>query len=325
MTESNFILGAVADGLRDYLDANGLPAPQVRESLAPYSASQRLPMSLFRQQLERIALIQPVPAVGLRIGRQVNPEHFGVVGYLTASCDSLGQALRRYDRFQTLLISDLRIETRREADRLRMSWRHGGSGDSLLVSEFGVAAFVSLMQALIGRTDPPLRVELPHPPPRQHRFYEALLGCPVQFQAAAIALEIPLGLLARRIQTSDPSLRKLFDRQAQAMLLESPATDSFLDRLQHHLQEALQEGEPAAADVARRMHLSTRSFYRQLARQGLRYRALVAETRFKLARFYLADPRLSLAEIALLLGYSEQSAFTRAFRAWTGSTPSEYR
>ena len=325
MAESIFILGAVADALRDYLDANGLPAPEVRESLEPYSASQRIPMSVFRRQLERIAVIQPVSALGLRIGRQVKPEHFGVVGYLTASCDSLGQALRRYDRFQTLLISDLKIAARRQGDRLRMSWQHGDSGNSPLVSEYGVAAFVNLVQALTGSKDPPLRVELPQPPPQDRKIYEALLGCPVAFEADSITLEIPVSLLSRRIQTSDPYLRKLFDRQADAMLEERPVAEPFLDRLQHHLKEALQEGEPAAADVARRMHLSTRSFYRQLAREGLRYRALVAETRFKLARIYLGDPRLALADIALLLGYSEQSAFTRAFRAWTGSTPSEYR
>ncbi|MNG33795.1 HTH-type transcriptional regulator VirS [compost metagenome] len=65
--------------------------------------------------------------------------------------------------------------------------------------------------------------------------------------------------------------------------------------------------------------------YRQLAEHGLRYRALLGDVRFKLARLYLADPRLSLVEIALLLGYSEQSAFTRAFRTWSGSTPQDYR
>ena len=84
-------------------------------------------------------------------------------------------------------------------------------------------------------------------------------------------------------------------------------------------------GLSAAATLASRMQCSLRSFYRQLALHGLRYRTLLGDVRFKLARMYLADPRLSLAEIALLLGYSEQSAFTRAFRAWSGSPPQGYR
>ncbi|MGH8434936.1 MAG: helix-turn-helix domain-containing protein, partial [Pseudomonas sp.] len=66
-------------------------------------------------------------------------------------------------------------------------------------------------------------------------------------------------------------------------------------------------------------------FYRQLAEHGLRYRWLLGDVRFKLARIYLGDPRLSSAEVALLLGYFEQSAFNRAFRAWSGSTPERYR
>jgi AraC-like DNA-binding protein len=151
------------------------------------------------------------------------------------------------------------------------------------------------------------------------------MGCPVRFEARCHALEIPASLLAMRITSSDPYMRGLFDQQAQAMLAQQPSPDQFIEHLQQQMMVALQEGEPSAAVLASRMHCSLRSFYRQLALHGLRYRTLLGDVRFKLARMYLADPRLSLAEVALLLGYSEQSAFTRAFRAWSGSTPQGYR
>jgi AraC-like DNA-binding protein len=120
-------------------------------------------------------------------------------------------------------------------------------------------------------------------------------------------------------------MRGLFEQQAQAMLARHPRPDAFLEQLQRQMMSALQEGEPSAATLAGRMNCSLRTFYRQLADHGLRYRALLGDVRFKLARMYLADPRLSLAEVALLLGYSEQSAFSRAFRTWSGSTPQDYR
>jgi AraC-like DNA-binding protein len=138
-------------------------------------------------------------------------------------------------------------------------------------------------------------------------------------------MEMPVSLLAMRVTSSDPYLRDLFERQAHAMLAQHPRPDAFLDQLQQQMMTALQEGEPSAAMLAERMSCSLRSFYRKLAEYGLCYRALLGDVRFKLARMYLADSRLSLVEVALLLGYSEQSAFSRAFRKWSGSTPQEYR
>ncbi|GAA3956973.1 hypothetical protein GCM10022278_14410 [Allohahella marinimesophila] len=194
-----------------------------------------------------------------------------------------------------------------------------------LATEFGVAVFLNLYQALIGQTIPPTLVEFPHPAPAQAAVYEVLLGCPVRFDAAAIGLETPSSLLAMRIASSDPHLRDLLDQQAAAMLVQQPKPDAFLSRLQQLVADALHEGEPNAARLADQMDYSLRSFYRELARHGLRYRNVLADVRLRLARLYLADSRLASAEIALLLGYSEQSAFNRAFRGWTGSTPGEYR
>lgn len=321
MKKDIFLLGAAADMLRDYIRKNRLDAPDVLEALAPYSSSHRIPLELFFQQLDRIHMLHPVPALGLRIGRCAKPEHFGVVGYLVASCNSLGQGLMRYRRFQTLLLSNLAVRVSQRGDVLRFSWRKGPP----IANELAVAAFVNLMQALIGRDIPPAAVEFPHERPPQPAIHEALLGCPVRYGGNAISLEIPASLMAMRVVSSDPYMRALFEQQAAAQLEQQPKPDRFLDELQRCIGDALQDGEPSAEQLARQMKCSLRSFYRELAKHGLRYRALLGDTRFRLARIYLADARLSLAEIALLLGYSEQSAFTRAFRGWTGSTPLAYR
>lgn len=325
MAEDVYISCALADTLRDYIDKNALAAPDVLEALAPYSSSQRMPILLFWRQLERLQALHPVPALGLRIGRCAKPQHFGVVGYLAASCNSLGQALMRYRRFQRLLVSNLDVRVSQHGEVIRYSWGEGEHHTTPLASEFGVAAFVNLYQALIGQAIAPTAIEIPYARPQQPFIYEALMGCPVRFEAPRHALEMPVSLLAMRVTSSDPYMRELFEQQARAMLAQHPRPDAFLDQLQQQMIAALQEGEPAAVTIAERMNCSLRTFYRQLAEHGLRYRALLGDVRFKLARLYLADPRLSLVEVALLLGYSEQSAFSRAFRAWSGSTPQDYR
>lgn len=325
MSKDVYISCALTETLRDYVVKNDMDAPDVLDALAPYSSSQRMPILLFWKQLERLQALHPVPALGLRIGRCAKPQHFGVVGYLAASCSNLGQALMRYRRFQTLLVSNLDVQVTRQGDVIRYSWGLGEHHTTPLASEFGVAAFVNLYQALIGQAIPPTAIEIPYARPAQPSIYEALMGCPVRFEAACHALEMPVSLLAMRITTSDSYMRGLFDQQALAMLSQQPRPDRFLQQLQQQMMEALQEGEPSATIIAERMGYSLRSFYRNLAEHDLRYRAVLGDVRFKLARMYLADPRLSLAEIALLLGYSEQSAFTRAFRSWTASTPQDYR
>ncbi len=321
MKKDVLLMGGAADMLRHYIQKNGLNAAHVLETLAPFTSSQRMPILLFFQQLEAVHALHPVAALGLRIGRCAKPEHFGIVGYLAASCNSLGQALMRYRRFQTLLVSNLHVRVSQQGDVLRFTWRKG----SPLANEVAVASFVKLMQALIGHDIAPLAVEFPHASPPDPAIYEVLMGCPVRFGAPAIGLEIPAGLLAMRIVSSDPYMRALFEQQASAMLVQPPQPDQYLASLKKYIAGALQDGEPSASALAQQMHCSLRTFYRELASHGLRYRTVLADTRFQMARLYLADARLSLVEIALLLGYSEQSAFTRAFRGWTSSTPLEYR
>ena len=325
MAKDVYISCALAETLRDYIDKNQLCAPDVLEALAPYSSSQRMPILLFWRQLERLQEMHPMPALGLRIGLCAKPQHFGVVGYLAASCSVVGQALIRYRRFQRLLVSNLDVRVEQRGDVIRYSWGDGEHHTTPLASEFGVAAFVNLYQALIGQVIAPSAIEIPYGRPEQPSIYEALMGCPVRFDAPCHALEVPVSLLAMRVTSSDPFLRDLFERQAQALLAQQPRPDTFLEQLEQLMVAALQEGEPSATILAERMNCSLRSFYRKLAEHGLRYRALLGDVRFKLARLYLADSRLSLVEVALLLGYSEQSAFTRAFRAWSGSTPQGYR
>lgn len=202
MSKDVYISCALAETLRDYIEKNELAAPDVLEALAPYSSSQRMPILLFWGLLERLQALHPVPALGLRIGRCAKPQHFGVVGYLAASCSSLGQALMRYRRFQTLLVSNLDVQVHQRGEVIRYCWGQGEQDTTPLASEFGVAAFVNLYQALIGQAIPPTAIEIPYERPAQASIYEVLMGCPVRFEAPCHALEMPASLLAMRITTS---------------------------------------------------------------------------------------------------------------------------
>jgi AraC-like DNA-binding protein len=124
---------------------------------------------------------------------------------------------------------------------------------------------------------------------------------------------------------SDSALGALLDRQAQALMLALPNSDAFDRALQEVLLKLLPDGDASVRRAARELHLSVRSLQRRLDARGLVWQRLLDRTREELARQYLADRALSLSDIALLLGFSEQSAFQRAFRRWTGDTPRRVR
>lgn len=296
---------------------------------------------LFSDLLDEIHQLHPVPAFGLQLGRMIEAKDFGLVGYLLTACSTLGQALTRYGRFQALILTDLSTQVEVSSGVISHQWNLQDA-DTPIACEFGVALFITLYQSLIDKPVPPVTVGLPFPEPEDKNLYEALLGCPVSFNAPCITVDIPANLMWKTISSSDPYLRKIFDRQAEVLLLtrektkaqtKQPANEQtgkaseedFLNQLQQQLLMAMKDGNAQASYVAKAMGYSLRSFYRKLAEQGYSYRSVLAGLRRRLAKKYLADAALSYSDIAMLLGYSEQSAFIRAFKDWMGVTPGEFR
>lgn len=326
MAEGIYVWGGLTGFLLSYLNAHQIDAPEVRQILSPHANSQRMPIAVWWSALEGISKAQALPAVGLRIGQRIKIHHFGVLGYLAASCENLGQALLRYQRFQALLHNLAPTLTSQQTSEMQISWDPSYGRSTLLSNEVVASSLLHFARTLTGDdTLAPSSVEFPGPAPDDVRVYEKMLGCPVRFKAKTLIVHLPQAALALPVNGSDPHLRGLLDQQAEALLQVLPKPDAFLSQLQQLMVRALQEGEPTLAQVAQKMDVPDRSLYRRLEERSLTYKGLLSQLRFQLAKGYLADPQLSLSEIALMLGYSEQSAFTRAFKSWGGQTPLKYR
>ncbi len=329
----NFVSSSFLNTLLVYLSCNSYQdatlIAQIEQLKERYA--WRMPKDDFLNVLDIIQTRYPKPALGFRIGRSLKPEHFGVIGYMGVTCSSLGQALGRYHHHQTLVDSELKISLALTDHEITMRWWHNDPSTHGIWGEFGVMVFISFYQALIGRDIAPICVELPYMPDSDPKIYEILAGCPVKFGTHAVGITLPRALYAMKISTSDPYLRSLYDRQAAALLLDfsgqydASVRNDFLTQVKLAIKTGIEENRCSAEDIAHQLDLSLRTFYRRLDEQGFRYRALLADTRFVLAKTYLQDQTLSLAEIALMLGYAEQSAFTRAFISWNGQSPSMYR
>lgn len=322
---THYVAATTAHLLISYLDRQALTCTELRHRLAHWAASSRIPITAWWALLEEIRTLTPGPVVGLEIGCCAEPHHVGVLGYLAMYSDTAAHALMRFSRFQPLLHNLSPSLTLIEDDELIMTW--GTTPKSTLLSDevviSGLLAFAG--QLLGNRLMAPLCVEFPHPAPADIRPYEDFLGCPVIFTAKALSVRLPLAAMNQPVDSQEPHLMRLLEQQAEALMQALPMEDTLLSELQRHIVAIMQDQSPELTLVAARMGLSERTLYRQLSDRGLRYKNVLNAVRYELAKDYLKDAHLSLPEISLLLGFAEQSVFSRAFKGWSGLSPMRYR
>ena len=156
-------------------------------------------------------------------------------------------------------------------------------------------------------------------------IYEQYFRAKVRFNQDKAQIQLTVSELSRPLRQGDQTLQELLKQQAEALLEKLPHATDMDQRLQQAILAGLQKNMFQIEAIARQMNLSVRKLQRYLQQQGKTYQQRMQEIRCMMAQQYLKDSRLSLQEIALLLGYSEQSAFQRAFKHWTAQTPQQWR
>jgi AraC-like DNA-binding protein len=139
------------------------------------------------------------------------------------------------------------------------------------------------------------------------------------------ALVIELGFADREVPAADQQLYQIMKQYLDQVLSEMPREDSLLGSIRKAIAESMRDGDPKLARVAKKMAMGPRTLQRRLKEYGFDFKKLVEDTRQRFAVSYLKDRKNSLTEVAFLLGYSEVSAFNRAFKRWTHSTPLDYQ
>lgn len=310
--------------LFDFLERLGHDAAAVLGEGRP-DAAIRYPVARWRSMLERASRHLGDPALGLHLGQTITPAHFGVMGYVLLACSNVGAALSRLRQYQRLLYDVNPMHYTVDAEAVTLEWGVEAGRPGPLVDECAVTALVQLLRDVTGRAADPLGIDFVNPAPADPSPYRLYFRCPVRFAQPATVARFPAAFLGLPLRGPDPVMLDVLERQADALLAALPPADDFEQAARRCIARLAREGEPSMERVANELHCSPRTLHRRLEARGSSFRALVDDTRRHLADDYLADPRLRLAEIALLLGYSEQSAFTRAYRRWTGRTPKAMR
>lgn len=322
--------------LTDHITRQGLALQALLEQAAlPCSVVQgdehgRVPYEVFIRLCEVAAQALQDPCLGLRLGQSIRPGHLGSHGYALMNCANALELARQSSRYSALTIDACHntIELRDSAFvRVLHSNLPDGRLDALC-EDLQHSVMVTFGRWITGRDDiDPLWVSFRHPPPADTGPYQTLFRCPVHFDAGESAIGVDMRLASVPLPQADSRIRRIMEDLCTQLLQQlGPALEpGWLSSARRAVLESLHHGVPEAPAVAESIGLAPDRLRALLAERGLSFRALVDQLRHSLALGYMADPELSLVDIAFVLGFSEQSAFQRAFKRWTGMTPGEHR
>lgn len=264
---------------------------------------------------------------GLSFADSFELEHLGVLGMLMTHSATVEEAMSHQTRYQRLLLDVPFKVTRLLPTRIVIE-----HPVLPIASKFphmigaGLGYWVKLLRLLLNKNVCAKKVELPHPPLANPERYELTFGTRPRFNAERIVVEFDRALWDAPVRAPRSGIEAYLRARASALLQDLPSYGEGIDRVREYIVEELRHGRPPTLNgAAKRLRTSTRTLQRSLQAAKMSYNALLDHTRQQLSIEYLADDRLSIGEVAVVLGYSEPATFYRAFKRWTGKAPGAYR
>jgi AraC-like DNA-binding protein len=272
--------------------------------------------------LNLVAHALPDDLLGFHLAQSCEPREIGLLYYVSASSNSLGEVLQRAARYSTIINEGVCLSFVEDGD-IGITFDYVGVSRHLdrHQIEFFVTILVRICRQLTNRHLVPTRLRMIHRHGPRSELSD-FFGVGVEFGAATDEVAFAADAKHLPVVSADPYLHKLLIAYGEEALARRPARlGSFRSIVEKAVVPLLPHGKARAADIARGLGVSQRTFARRLSLEGVTFSAVLESLRVHLANRYLADESLSISQVAWLLGYQEVSAFTHAFKRWTGKTP----
>jgi AraC-like DNA-binding protein len=265
------------------------------------------------------------PAFGLKLGTEDRVERYDPIKLAALSARSFRDALQRMARYKQLTCPEqIRVVERGNECVVQFVWLLAYEKEPPLLVDVCFAWIVAIAQRGLGRPLSPKRVEFQRSPTHRE-MYGTHFRCPVKFKASHNALVFSKADMELPFVTHNAELLAIVAPQLEAELAEQLGHKTFSEQGKAILKRLLAGQRPGIQDLARELHLSTRTLQRRLTEQGLTFQRLLEEARRELAHHYLLHSSLELNETAYLLGYEDANSFFRAFHHWEGTSPGQWR
>ncbi|MFO0587328.1 MAG: AraC family transcriptional regulator [Polyangiaceae bacterium] len=265
---------------------------------------------------------------GLRAAALVASSSYDVLDHALQHCTTMRGSIEVLMRYQRLLhdANDLRLEPAERGEmRIVQRLRLPSPAPPPHLSDFISAQWVLRGEKLAGERADIRRVWLTRAAPDDVSEHRRVFGAPIGFSAEINAMWFDAGFLDRPIHRADPSLSPVLRRHADDLLAALAPSNSLATSLHRHLVGTLSDGLPNIGVAASALGVSTRSLQRKLEEEGTSFKGVLDDVRRTLALAHLRDGNRTVSEVAFLVGFSEVSAFSRAFKRWTGKSAVSYR
>jgi len=264
---------------------------------------------------------------GLHFGSDFEPRRLGAIGYAAISSPTLAAALRNMETYFPAHQEQSSFGLIRDND---MFWLSYQINDPRIDSrrqdaELSMGMFLNIFRHALGSNWSPLEIRFEHNRPTNPKEHERIFGAPVLFGRRTNALAFRRSDLDARMPDADPYLFSIVEAFLQSRCQLHANPENFAATVRNQIKLNLSTTVPTIAEIAHLFDLSDTEFQQELNTHRLSFKVLLRAAREELSLHYIDDHDLPLTEVAILLGYSELSAFSRAFRNWTGMSPQRYR
>lgn len=308
-------LDAIGIARQAGVDLAGIPEP-----------GQRIEVDKLDAILEAVIPLIQDPAFGLQAARCWHPSNLGVLGHSWITSSTLRNGLEHVARYYRLVGERASVEVDEKHRGIKVRFRDNRNNPAVaaVITDIAMSILLDMCRMNAGAGLRPINVSLCRDRPESTDAYERFFGCPVEFLAKENAFVLSAEDADRLLPSSNRQLASMFDRMLDEEIARLDKSD-VVARCKAAFLENLVSGEISEEGTAKRLHMSARTLQRKLAQAGTTYMQLVDDTRKDIALRYIDDPHLSITDITFLLAFSYPSAFTRAYKRWTGKTPTESR
>ncbi|MBT7952551.1 MAG: AraC family transcriptional regulator [Gammaproteobacteria bacterium] len=275
---------------------------------------------------ENALSVSKIQGLGLMHGERILPTHLGIVGYAIQTSTNLRQALKLLVRYRPMVGSLVDYQLRTENETTTLAFTNTSVHNSLrrYVLEEHIASIDRILKLITGNRFHATKISFDYPEPSYLPLYGKTFDCPLSFSSSVTEYQFDAKLLNLGLVFADPSTSKACERKCDAIIARISDAGSDVDEIRRVILMLPCDSRNLSA-VAAEMNISSRSVRRKLMAEQKTFQGLLDEIRLELATDYLRNTKLTLEDIAPLLGFSDASNFRQAFKKWTGRPPGTFR
>lgn len=313
--------------LMRYASSLGIDAAFAAATLGPVlnDPGARVPIKQLAPVWRDVAQRSGDPNFGLHLGEAADALSVGsILLTVMLNCATVESSLEKLARYHALMTDFIQLQLHRHGDYAFYTWE-ATDAEAPLDRHYTEAMVCNLVFSLRRLTQgkvQPVEIRFAHACPENTAEHQRILACPVIFGCSRNGLVLLSADLARPVFLANAHLLARLEQFAQESLARLYPPDTWSDRVVHLIRESLFRGErPTLVLTANALAFSSRQLQNKLKEEGTTYQELLDQVRKDTALRYLREPQITLCDLAFLLGFSEQSAFNRAFKRWTGASP----